>query len=265
MKRTRKPNQHISSNPQAQMMALDLLSSSSFLSINKKILAEFGPSLTIFLSFLIDQFKYYLQNNKLQTDGSFFLRHEDIQSKTGMTEYSLRKSKNELREKGIITTIMKGVPQKEFYFLHLDKLVGEYRRINPTESRGLILPNPEGYNKDPNIIKPDEVNKNPLDEETQQLLRMFPKEWQQDKSFQQNIRDFIKHRKQKKASLTKVAASRLARNLSKYTLQEANVALERTMENGWQGVFPEKDNGNGKLRNGHRITEKQYPTGETQE
>lgn len=233
-------HKHICIDPQAQMMALDLMSGDAFLVVNKKVLAAYGPSLTIFLSHLIDQFKYYHMNNQLQSDGSFFLRHQDIQNKTGMTEYTLRKSKNELRDKGLITTIMKGVPQKEFYFLHLDKLVQEYRRINPIESKGLILSKPKEYNNNLIEQEPNIINKNPQNHsDSDWILDLFPQEWKNDKSFQESIKDFIQHRKEKGSKLTKVAASRLAKKLTNHPIQIATQALELSMENGWQGVFPE--------------------------
>jgi hypothetical protein len=126
--------------------------------VYKKVLMEYGPCVTIFLSNVIDKFTYYESTNKLQADGSFFLRHEDMSAQTGMSSYELRKCKKSLKEKGLITTIMKGLPQKEFYFLHLDKLVEEYQRINPIKFRGLKVKSLEEYIIIPDIIKSDNID-----------------------------------------------------------------------------------------------------------
>ena len=154
-KQTRKPlrakveapgHKHISSDPIMQKMALEIIAGSGYLHVHKRILCEYGPSVTIFLSHIVDKFLYFDGNTKLQSDGSFFLRHKDMSTQTGMNDYELRKCKKTLKEQGIISTIMKGLPQKEFYFLHLDKLVEEYQRINPLNFKGLKLENLKDYN-----------------------------------------------------------------------------------------------------------------------
>jgi hypothetical protein len=104
------------------------------------------------------------------------------------------------------------------------------------------------------------------------ILNLFPQEWKNDKSFQESIRDFIQHRKEKGSKLTKVAASRLAKKLTKYSIQEATQALELSMENGWQGVFPESITNNSASKKPsfgtHTLQSREvtnnisYPTGE---
>jgi len=50
---------------------------------------------------------------------------------------------------------------------------------------------------------------------------------------------FLKHRKQLKKTLTPLAAERTLKKLSQYAIPVAIEALNRSVENGWTGVFPE--------------------------
>lgn len=52
------------------------------------------------------------------------------------------------------------------------------------------------------------------------------------------VADFIEHRRQMKKPLTQVAAKRMAKRLAE--CGSADAALSLSIENGWQGVFPEK-------------------------
>jgi hypothetical protein len=108
---------------QPQKIALELFSSEAFLVVNKRLLKKVGPLRAIFICNLIDKYKYFLERNMLQEDGSFFLTYEDQMEQTGMSEYQLRSFKNYFIDKEILKTIKKGIPAKEFYFLDLNRLL----------------------------------------------------------------------------------------------------------------------------------------------
>ena len=124
------------SQAEKQMLALETFSSDSFLAINKRLLSFFGPSVTIFLCNLIDKYKYFKERGYLNEDGSFFLRHADQVEHTGMNEYELRKCKKSLMEYGIISTEIRGIPRKEYYYIHMDILVQEFLRTIPLKFKG---------------------------------------------------------------------------------------------------------------------------------
>jgi hypothetical protein len=71
------------------------------------------------------------------------------------------------------------------------------------------------------------------------LLNMFDDNWKNNESFQKSIQDFIIYRKQKGKSLTPLACKRFANHLSKYKLPIVIQAIEKSIINGWTGVFPE--------------------------
>jgi len=126
-------------NQQAQLLALELFSSDSFLSINKQILSKYGPKLTVYLCNLIDKMKYFLQNDKLGDDLSFFLTQQNQTKQIGMSEYQLRKCKKKLKKMGILHTKARGIPPKEFYILNLEILVNEFLMDYPQKTKGITL------------------------------------------------------------------------------------------------------------------------------
>lgn len=246
MQRTNK-----NSNKDAQIIALETFSSDAFLSINKKLLSSFGPELTIYLCNLIDKFNYFNQVGKLGEDLSFFLTHENQTAQLGMSDYQLRKCKNKLKEMNILHTEMRGVPPKEFYILNIEKLVEKFLRINPKVFKGLKVKKLKDYpSKNLRNIKDNKYNNNIYKETKEKnikknsLLDNLPKEWIKDISFQNILQDFIQHRKEKHQPITSRAGTMLANKLSQFTMQESINALKRSIENGWTGVFPEKENNN---------------------
>ena len=124
-----------------RILALEAFSSDAYLTVNKHLLSHFGPNVTVFLSNLIDKYRYFLIQEKLNGDGSFFLTHEDQIEQTGMSEYDIRKCKKILMEKGIISTYMSGLPPKEFYLLNIDNLINNYCRNIPLNFKGIRVKN----------------------------------------------------------------------------------------------------------------------------
>ena len=134
MKRTRPSPAQL----QKQQMALEMISSDAYLTINKKILKRFGPETAVFLSNLADKFKYFKENGKLTQDNAFFLTYEEQSQQTGMSEHQLRKCKKTLVEKGILWTEKRGVPAKEFYWIDFELLTKTWLDIN-ADCSGLDL------------------------------------------------------------------------------------------------------------------------------
>ena len=99
------------------------------------------------------------------------------------------------------------------------------------------LENPD-YNNI-NIKKTNNKEKNNKKVELQQFLKLFPKEWQDNHTFQNSLEDFVIHRRQKGSLLTPIARNRIANKLIKHDLQTVINALDLSVENGWTGVFPE--------------------------
>ncbi|HOP33280.1 MAG TPA: hypothetical protein PKU94_07890 [Candidatus Hydrothermia bacterium] len=146
---------------------LEILSTNSYLSLNKKLLAVCGPEITVYLGNLVDKYKYFLKKNMITEDGGFYLIHEDQTAQTGMTEYQLRRCKKILKDLNLLRTEKRGIPSKEFYFLNFtelktflnDILDNNIRptKIVPQDLRKSYL---KTYENRSSIIKENEYNEN---------------------------------------------------------------------------------------------------------
>ena len=80
------------------------------------------------------------------------------------------------------------------------------------------------------------MNKNTV---LESLLSQLPEAWEKNHILNKAVRDYCKHREEKGNKLTNIACTKLARKLQKYSVETAIIALDRSVENGWTGVFPE--------------------------
>jgi hypothetical protein len=104
--------------------------------------------------------------------------------------------------------------------------------------------------KESSISKNSKESFNKKDFPKKYIETHLPNNWQDNPSFQETLEEFIQHRKEKKQPITELAGKKLANKLVKYSIQQAIDALNRSIENGWTGVFPENGNGK-KLKQGH--------------
>jgi hypothetical protein len=80
------------------------------------------------------------------------------------------------------------------------------------------------------------------------VLDNLPDEWLNDTSLLTSLDDWLVVRKEKRALPTERACTLTGKDLSKYSLDIAILALETAAKNGWTGVFPEK------ITNGRTLT-----------
>ncbi len=142
---------------QTQRLARESLRTEGFLSVNRGLLQKVGPALAIYISNLADSHQYFDSYDKLYSDGSFFLTHEDQMRRTGMSESQLRRCKEECKRLGIIIeTKMRGVPAKEFYVIDFEKAVRlavhESAGLAGHESAGLYIHTKDNHTKDNNSM-----------------------------------------------------------------------------------------------------------------
>ena len=108
------------------LLAEEVFSSTAYLKVNKELLKQFGPNLTVYITNLVDKMRYFRERGMLNEDGSFFLTLDMQVEQTGMSKYQLRKCKEKLIKEEILKTEMRGLPPKEFYKIDLGKLVDKY-------------------------------------------------------------------------------------------------------------------------------------------
>ncbi|HSH50402.1 MAG TPA: hypothetical protein VK982_01625, partial [Bacteroidales bacterium] len=171
----------------------------------------------------------------------------------------------------IISTKMRGLPRKEYYYIHLDILVQEFLRTIPLNFKGQGVENlKDNTLKNLRTIKETEYKETEYKENKKNTKRVslddfysyFPEEWIESKSFQSILKDYFYHRKEIGKTITQRSAQRLANKLSKYKQRVAAEAVERSIENGWQGVFPDNNTQSKKPKSSIKAPAgKQYPKG----
>lgn len=241
MKRTKLTPSH-----EEQMLALELLRTDGFISIYKRVLSVYGPEFSVYLGNLISKYQYFIEKETLTEDGGFFLTYKNQCDETGMSEYQLRKCKNQLKYMGILITQMRDIPPKEYYFLNFEKIVFLIKSI-PQKTSAIFLKklNDNSLKNFSNIPIYNKI-KYKKNIKKDFLQAFLPKEWLTDQSFQEIVQTYIQHRKEKNKPITPKAGEALAKKLAKYSKQVAKEALKLSIENGWTGVFPESVKGSPK-------------------
>jgi len=74
-----------------------------------------------------------------------------------------------------------------------------------------------------------------------EFISLFPPKWRSNTTFQEVLKDFITHRREKQQKLTPLSCKRLATKLINFDLNTVINAFNNSIENGWIGVFPESE------------------------
>lgn len=152
-----------------QELALELFSSDAYLTLNKKLLKTFGPEKAIFISNLIDKFKYFQKRYPHAIiDGWFYRSHKDQINETGLTNYAIQKCKKELQIDGVISIKKQGIPAKEWMKIHFD-IVLELTNSLVQEFKDSL-----GHNNKELINNKNINNKIPINEKSDKHFQYLP-------------------------------------------------------------------------------------------
>ena len=99
----------------------ELLSSTAFIVLNKKLARNIGLKESILLADLISKEEYFIE--KGMTDGWFFNTEANIEKDTTLTPYQQRKAIKKLKEFNIIETKRIGVPAKQHFKINEEQVV----------------------------------------------------------------------------------------------------------------------------------------------
>lgn len=102
---------------------INTLSQDANLFINKKILAKYGLDLAVFISFIANQYNYFLTTNQLTDDKMFFATDDDIFLFTNMPRTRITTIKKQAQELGFISIKKAGQPVKTYYKVNFEFLV----------------------------------------------------------------------------------------------------------------------------------------------
>ena len=104
-------------------LVLNLLGTDANIQINKKILLTLKLEEAFFLSYLIDQYKYFEREGKLREDGSFYTSNMDIALYTTFNNSQIARVKKAGLEKGLFKILLEDSRTKSYYYLNFDKIL----------------------------------------------------------------------------------------------------------------------------------------------
>lgn len=79
-------------------------------------------------------------------------------------------------------------------------------------------------------------------------IELFPAEWQENERFVSTWKDWVAHRRESGAPLhrLKTGSKLMVNSLVPMGMDTAIATMQRSMENGWRGLFPENGKGKGR-------------------
>jgi len=99
-----------------------LLSSTAYLIVNKRLSKQVGLKAAVLLADLISKEQYFINNNQIK-DGWFFNTSVNIERDTTLTNYQQKKAIKKLEQLGFIQTELKGMPAKLHFKIIENKIL----------------------------------------------------------------------------------------------------------------------------------------------
>ena len=87
MKRTKGTNETSYNDENMIKIALEILRTDAFLSINKKLIQKVGIIKAAYITNLVDKYKYFRDRGMLTEDGGFYLTYEEQTKQLGLSEH----------------------------------------------------------------------------------------------------------------------------------------------------------------------------------
>lgn len=104
-------------------LVLNLLGQDANIQVNKKILLTLGLEEAFYLSYLINQYKYFLAEGSLREDDSFYASNSDISLFTTLNNSQIQRGKKSLIEKEFFKISIEGIPFVTYYYLNFEKIL----------------------------------------------------------------------------------------------------------------------------------------------
>jgi hypothetical protein len=223
------------------MSVIQLIASSNYITVNKVLIRLLGIDEAIILGELASECEYWQRREELQ-DGYFYSTIENIEENTTLTEYKQRKALNNLKEQGIVSIKVKGIPAKRFIKINEEQvlyLLGSNTFKNSSASsenfKELETEIPKG-NK--NNINKNNDNKKERKTSYDEILSGIT-----DAELKALYLDYIKMRKLIKAPMTDRALQMLINKVNELepnNIESQKQLLETAIMNNWKSVYPLK-------------------------
>lgn len=204
-------------------VAKQALLSSNYWVINKIIVKKFGIEAAFLLSVFAEA-----ENMMADPDGWFYQTIEKTEEITTLTRWKQEQAIKKLIAENLLEQVAKGMPRKRYYRINYEVLTNLFASDLQAGLRVAYKQEcePLTTSKESSYIELN--NKEHTEPEVQAVLN-----------------EFIQNRKQMKSPMTNLAIKKLVNNLKKLgnSKEEQIMILERSIANGWKGIFPldEKD------------------------
>lgn len=152
----------------------EMLTTSSFLLLNKTILEKYGLITGAILSNLIEKDKYWESKQTDEYSGWFFLTNEKQMEMFKVSRGTIQRSKQQLIDDGILQTKRIGIPAREWFSINYTLLLeqmtsdgnrcnsqmSDFRQTSLSKSRHQAYQKSDDYNNNKNRNKKNKNNNN---------------------------------------------------------------------------------------------------------
>ena len=227
------------------MNILELLSSNSFLTVNKALAKKVGLEAAVLFADLAGSQLHWNNQKNIEVSDWFFRTREQIEEQTTLSPKTQLRCAKILIEAGLIQTKLKGLPAVTHYLIgeqevtNLLNMIGKkgaarYAQTEQLEtSKRSIIKNINNNNKNKNNIN---INK----ESKKDFTLIFPQEF--SPQIIKIINVYFEYRKEikkpfksDKTYLTKI--DQFKEQVKKYGEEIVIASINNAIANGWQGTF----------------------------
>ena len=219
---------------------LQLIASSSFLTVNMAIAKQVGNDAAILLAELASS-QVYFEGNGMLTDGMFFETVELIEDRTNLTKYQQAKAVKVLEESGILRTKLKGIPAKRYFFVDGEKIV---ELVDHKKSKNLTT---GGQKTSPQEVKKLDRNNKRYNKNRETIIdkNNIVSESSLSEPVKEKVVDFLGYREEiKKPYKSERSIKSCVNQAEKQEQLHGSIAviecIDKSIRNGWQGVFWDK-------------------------
>lgn len=219
---------------------LQLIASSSFLTVNMAIAKQVGNDAAILLAELASS-QVYFENNGMLTDGMFFETVELIEDRTNLTKYQQAKAVRVLEESGILRTKLKGIPAKRYFFVDGEKIID---LVDHKKSKNLTTGSQKTSPQE--VKKLDRNNKRiSIKENNKRINNTVVNDSSLSEPVKDKVMDFLAYREEiKKPYKSERSIQSFVNQVEKQEQLHGSIAviecIDKSIRNGWQGVFWDK-------------------------
>jgi len=130
-----------------------------FIRVSKSLNKKLGLEAAVLIGEMIE-WEYHLEEKGLlEEDNSFYMTHDYIEERTGLSQHKQQNARNVLEKEGMISWERRGIPSKYFYIINHDKveeaILGPAQSLksSPTSDRNsrLLYKEPKGIELEPKI------------------------------------------------------------------------------------------------------------------